>query len=335
MGNVSALGLGGGGVGLAYGPTPRDEAAATVHEAVAAGITLIDLAPNYGQGEAERLIGDVYDGRIPPHVGLTTKVPLFARWSPVRTRLIAGASAAEIEEMIEASFQSSLDRLRVKRVDVLFAHDPILPDDGGDDTPGLPLRLFREVVRPALVRIVQDGRARAWGVSATGDQQAMERVFQDEQPPMAAQIVTNVLQSRAALAASGDPTGPRALIELAERYSIAVLGIAPTQGGALTDGFDRPVGTDRPYARDFERAVHFRTLARELATTPAALAHRYALSISGVSTVLIGVKNRIELREVLDAEQAGPLDAATVDRIEASVAAQHGTTEDKPPRPDV
>jgi aryl-alcohol dehydrogenase-like predicted oxidoreductase len=76
--------------------------------------------------------------------------------------------------------------------------------------------------------------------------------------------------------------------------------------------------------RGSSNAVHFRTFARELGTTPAALAHRYALSINGVSTVLIGVNNRIELREVLEAEQAGQLDTETVARIEASIATPHG-----------
>jgi aryl-alcohol dehydrogenase-like predicted oxidoreductase len=42
---VSALTLGGGGIGMVWGETTFDECVATVHAAVAAGINLIDLAP--------------------------------------------------------------------------------------------------------------------------------------------------------------------------------------------------------------------------------------------------------------------------------------------------
>jgi aryl-alcohol dehydrogenase-like predicted oxidoreductase len=44
---VSRLTLGGGGLGRIWGETSIDEAVATVHAAVAGGITLIDTAPMY------------------------------------------------------------------------------------------------------------------------------------------------------------------------------------------------------------------------------------------------------------------------------------------------
>jgi hypothetical protein len=43
---VSALTLGGGGIGTVWGETTFDECVATVNEAVGAGISLIDLAPS-------------------------------------------------------------------------------------------------------------------------------------------------------------------------------------------------------------------------------------------------------------------------------------------------
>ena len=42
---VSALTLGGGGIGMVWGETTFDECVATVRAAIAAGINLIDLAP--------------------------------------------------------------------------------------------------------------------------------------------------------------------------------------------------------------------------------------------------------------------------------------------------
>jgi aryl-alcohol dehydrogenase-like predicted oxidoreductase len=67
---VSTLALGGGGLGMLWGPTTFDECVSTVHEAVAAGINLFDLAPRYGDGKAEEVDGAAF-GRPAPgrHTG--------------------------------------------------------------------------------------------------------------------------------------------------------------------------------------------------------------------------------------------------------------------------
>src|ERR687888_942524 len=70
---VSSLTLGGGGLGQLWGSTTREEAVATLREAVAAGINLIDVAPRYGDGEAERVVGEAFGGRLPDGVRLSTK----------------------------------------------------------------------------------------------------------------------------------------------------------------------------------------------------------------------------------------------------------------------
>ncbi|MGD1989686.1 MAG: aldo/keto reductase, partial [Pseudomonadales bacterium] len=58
--SVSALTLGGGGLGQLWGETTRAECVATVREAVDGGITLFDLAPLYGKGESERVLGEAF-----------------------------------------------------------------------------------------------------------------------------------------------------------------------------------------------------------------------------------------------------------------------------------
>ena len=57
---VSTLTLGGGGLGMLWGETTVEECVATVHAAVAAGITLLDLAPRYGDGKAELVVGEAF-----------------------------------------------------------------------------------------------------------------------------------------------------------------------------------------------------------------------------------------------------------------------------------
>jgi aryl-alcohol dehydrogenase-like predicted oxidoreductase len=177
----------------------------------------------------------------------------------------------------------------------------------------LPRSLFVEVVRPTFERLVAEGRIAAWGISGTGVASAVLEALGDDPAPYVAQIEANVLQSS------------NELIAAATHRGVGVMCIRPTQSGALTDGFDRPV--DEEAMAHFRRAESFRLLARHLGMRPAGLAHRYALTIPGVSTVTLGVKNRDELREALDAEAQGRLPNAIIERIDASVAATAGKAE--------
>ena len=52
--SVSALTLGGGGLGQVWGETSREEAVATVNLAIEKGITHLDVAPMYGKGDQIR-----------------------------------------------------------------------------------------------------------------------------------------------------------------------------------------------------------------------------------------------------------------------------------------
>ena len=71
--SVSALTLGGGGLGQVWGETSREEAVATVNLAIEKGITHLDVAPMYGKGEAERVVGEVFKGKDLGDVKITTK----------------------------------------------------------------------------------------------------------------------------------------------------------------------------------------------------------------------------------------------------------------------
>src|SRR5437763_10378187 len=107
---VSVLTLGGGGIGMVWGETTFEECLATVHAAVAAGINLIDLAPTYGNGKAEEVVGAAFDGKLPAGVRVTSKCGL------------GNAARAEIEPVLRRSIEGSLARLRLSHLDLFFLH---------------------------------------------------------------------------------------------------------------------------------------------------------------------------------------------------------------------
>src|SRR5215468_6719718 len=98
---ASALTLGGGGVGQLWGTTTREECVATVRTAVESGITLLDMAPAYGNGEAESVVGTAFEGRLPAGLRVTTK------------HRLGSPPAGDVEGNITRSLEESLARMRL------------------------------------------------------------------------------------------------------------------------------------------------------------------------------------------------------------------------------
>jgi len=314
---VSVLTLGGGGLGMVWGETTFEECVATVHDAVAAGVNLIDLAPRYGDGKAEDVVGEAFGGRLPEGVRVTSKCNL------------GNAPRAEIEPTLRRSIEGSLKRLRLARLDLFFLHSNVVPDtqhitrwpDAGSrmtlyDT-------FVDEVRPAFERLVGEGLIGAWGLTGIGHPGTIIRLLGERPAPAAVQCIANLLDSPGALKFFDGPAKPREVMAAARANGVGVMGIRAVQAGALTSALDRPLPADHPEMRDYARAAGFRRLAAELGMTPALLAHRYALSLP-VDTVVLGVKNRRELAECVAAANAGPLPADMLARVDRSVADASG-----------
>jgi aryl-alcohol dehydrogenase-like predicted oxidoreductase len=105
---------------------------------------------------------------------------------------------------------------------------------------------------------------------------------------------------------TGQPANDH-LLQTAAAASIPVVAIRAVAAGVLTDQLDRTVDPDHRVFAEFERAAGFRRLAADLGESAASLAHRYTLSIPGVATVALGVKNSTEFTDCLAAEARGPL----------------------------
>ncbi len=315
LGPVSCLTLGGGGLGQVWGATTREEAVATTRAAVDAGITLLDVAPGYGRGEAEQVVGEAFGGRLPAGVAVGTKV------------MVGDPVTGSIRDRIERSLERSLASMRLARVDVLYLHSNVVPD--GYLQPRFPesaVKLatpwtrFVEEVRPAFTALVADGRVGAWGITGIGLPRTVLAAIAADPAPAVVQCVTNLLDSAGAIYVHDEPFAPREIVAAAAERGCGVLGIRAVQAGALTDALDRDLPAEDPDRRDYDRAAPFRVFAAEAGERPAVLAHRYALTMAGVDSVVLGVKNRTELAECVAAAEAGPLDPAVVARIDAVVA---------------
>jgi len=144
---VSALGLGCMGMTPIYATPDPDEAIATIHSAVDAGITMIDTADMYAGGKNEALVGQALKG-IRDRVFLASKFGNMRL--PDGTRQVNGKP-----EYVFEACDKALARLQVDFIDLYYLHrmDPTVPIE---DTVG------------AMARLIEQGKVGAIGLSEAG-----------------------------------------------------------------------------------------------------------------------------------------------------------------------
>ena len=130
---VTRVGLGCAAIGGLYGDIPDEQAYAVVHRALSLGMNLFDTAPLYGYGKSEMRLGKALAGvprerfvlatkvgrlLVPKEMGSTDQDGQWGNPPPVRPRFDFSYDA------VMRSFEESLKRLNVDRIDILHIHDP-------------------------------------------------------------------------------------------------------------------------------------------------------------------------------------------------------------------
>jgi aryl-alcohol dehydrogenase-like predicted oxidoreductase len=290
---------------MVWGATTEEECIETVKQAVASGINLLDLAPVYGKGKAEEIVGQAWPA-LSPKPRVATKVYVM----PGDRKDLAGA--------VRRSLEGSLQRLGLDQVDVFQLHNQIEPQE-----PTASRRLtLREDVGPAGVleamqKLKEEGVVKALGFTGIARHDVVRELFNDGRLETV-QLVTNILCSEGEMGAPGDAPyrDHLEMVRLAQAARFGVFGIRPFAAGSLTAAIDRTLPTDHPVVKDFALAQqHLGFLTIEAAPSLAVAAMRYALSLPGVSTVVTGAKNRAELAEAVAASDLGPFPPVVMERI--------------------
>ena len=167
---VTALGLGCATLGGSRIEVSREEAEAIVRAAWAAGVRYIDAAPYYGFGQAERCVGDAMRWVPRDEWVLSTKVGrlLCPRLTPVETGerrhpMPFDAVYDYSDDGVMRSFEDSLQRLGLARIDILYVHDVGVMQHGRAAHPGL-MRTLRDGGYRALEELRSAGTVRAIGI---------------------------------------------------------------------------------------------------------------------------------------------------------------------------
>jgi D-threo-aldose 1-dehydrogenase len=224
---VTEIGFGAASLGNLYRATTDDEAHAAVDRAWAGGIRYFDTAPHYGLGLSERRLGAALARRPRDQYVLSTKVGrlLDPNPHPTGSDLAAGGFAVRDDfvrrfdftrDGIHRSLESSLGRLGLDRVDVVYVHDP---DDDVDAAIGQAI--------PALVELRDQGVVGAVGVGMNQWAAPLRMVRETD-------LDVVMLAGRWTLL---DRSGAPLLDECADR-GVAIVAAAPFNSGLLA--LDRP-----------------------------------------------------------------------------------------------
>jgi D-threo-aldose 1-dehydrogenase len=219
---VTELGFGAASLGNLYKATSEDDATTAVAAAHAGGVLYFDTAPHYGLGLSERRLGAAVAGL--PGLVLSTKVGRLLEPNPAPTGSdLASGGFAVPDDLVRRfdftrdgvirSLESSLERLGVDRVDVVYLHDP---DDHADDAVRYGV--------PALAELRDQGLVDAIGVGMNQVAVPLRLVEETD-------IDVVMLAGRwTLLDRSGEP-----LLDACAEREVSVVAAAPYNSGLLAN----------------------------------------------------------------------------------------------------
>ena len=170
---VTRLGLGGGPLAWPFSDVPESQAVGTVRRALEVGVKLFDTAPLYGLGKSEMRIGKALQGVSRDSYVLASKVGRILvpdETAPQGEYINTPPVRAVFDysyDGVMRSYEASLLRLKLDRIDILHIHDP---DDHWDDV--------MRGAYPALHKLREQGAIRA--ISAGMNQPEMLTRFARE-----------------------------------------------------------------------------------------------------------------------------------------------------------
>lgn len=166
---LPTLGFGGAPLGNMFKAVPEDQAQATLANAWQAGIRYYDTSPHYGAGLSEIRFGKFLAGKPRDEFVLSSKVGRLLQLADQPENAKPFTQELPNRRVIDysvdgarRSIESSLERLGVDRLDVVFIHDV------SEDQHGPKWReYFAEAMQGAavaLTRMREEGMIRGWGL---------------------------------------------------------------------------------------------------------------------------------------------------------------------------
>jgi len=294
---VAGLGFGTAPIGNLYAEVGEDEARNALERALRLGVRYFDSAPFYGHGLAERRLGRALAGSRRDGFAVSTKVGRRIESDPARSEMITDGFAVHgsravfdySRDGVLRSFEASLERLGLDRVDLLFLHD-VGRLTHGDNHPEM-LRQALEAALPAMAGLRDQGVVGAIGIGVNEVE-----VCRELMPRFDLDCI--MLAGRYTLfeQASALP-----MLDEAHRRGVKVVVAGPYNSGLLGD----PHGPGSTYnyapadSDTLERARRIYAICAEEGVDVGAAALQFPAVHPAVCAVVAGMRNVMEVESAL------------------------------------
>lgn len=298
--SVSVLGLGTSMIGNLYRSLSDGEARETLDAALAMGMTYIDTAPHYGRGLSERRVGDAVRGR--DDIILSTKVGRLMLpdpsirddrerdgfCSPMPFRPVYDYS----RDGILRSWEASLHRLGLAKVDLLFVHDIGRMSHGEDHD-----RTWRELTSGGGLRALEElrdsGEIAGFGIGVNEVPVCLDVMAE-------ARLDAILLAGRYTLLEQAPLDD---LLPACEKADTAVIVGGPYNSGILATGVKRGAPTHYNYGNApqhiVDRVEAMENIADLYDVPIAALALQFPLAHPQIVSVIPGIGNAVQAQETM------------------------------------
>lgn len=262
-----------------------NEAKTLIHTAFERGINFFDTAESYARGEAETIMGNILRDFPRQELVISTKI-FWGGQGPNDT----GLSRKHVLE----GTKSSLKRLQLDYVDLLFCHRP---------DPNTPI----EETVLAMDYLVRQGYALYWGTSQWSAEQ-IEAAFAIAQAlncikPSMEQPKYNIFFRDSI---------EKDYLTLFEKYGLGTTTWSPLASGILSGKYNQGVPSDSRLAKEawlipenfvdlIEKTKQLETLVKKMDCTLSQLAIAWCLKNPNVSSVITGATKPEQLLENLGA----------------------------------
>ena len=228
---------------------------------------------------------------------------------------------------IARSIEASLRRLGRDHVDLLQLHNPVVDAVAVTERSAgaVDLEAVRDGIRDGLGQVKARGLARHVGFTGLGATRAIHDAATGAGFETVQAYFNAVNPSAGYPGAAGGEQNFDGLIDVAGSAGLGVIAIRVLAAGALAARAERHPNAGDPshpliegagYDRDLERAGELLRLAGLAGLDgPAELAVRFALTRSGVSTVLVGFSDVTQLEDAIRWAERGSLAADLVRRV--------------------
>ncbi|GAA0481570.1 oxidoreductase [Paractinoplanes deccanensis] len=282
---VTRLGLGLAPIGGLYAPVSEQQAYATVERGWDLGIRYFDVAPLYGNGLAEARAGHVLSRKPRDEFVLSTKVGRLLRPGGGNPQDIWAQDTGVTPVFdfsaggVLTSYEESLARLGLDRVDILHVHDP---DYHFDDAA--------EHALPQLVRMRREGRIGAVSVGMNQAKMLAEFV-------RTGSLDAVLLAGRYTLL---DRSGADELLPLCRERGVPVIAGGVFNSGLLADPTPAATFNYVPVDRaTLDRALAMRELCARYRVPLRAAAIQFPARHPAVAGVLVGVRSPEEVEDAV------------------------------------